>query len=74
MKISSGIRSATKIKDFVLNYLFDRNELQVWNYLASTTKYFTDVYLSFSGIDFELQMMQGCKKDTVYLIFSKRGC
>ena len=59
--------SATKIKDFVLNYLFDRNELQVWNYLASTTKYFTDVYLSFLE-SIELQMMKD-KKDTVYLYF-----
>ena len=59
--------SATKIKDFVLNYLFDRNELQVWNYLASTTKYFTDVYLSFLE-SIELQMMKD-EKDTVYLYF-----
>ena len=59
--------SATKIKDFVLNYLFDRNELQVWNYLASTTKYFTDVYLSFLE-SIELQMMKDAK-DTVYLYF-----
>ena len=59
--------SATKIKDFVLNYLFDRNELQVWNYLASTTKYFTDVFLSFlESID--LQMMKD-QKDLVYLYF-----
>ena len=59
--------SATKIKDFVLNYLFDRNELQVWNYLASTTKYFTDVYLSFLE-SIELQMMKDTK-ETVYLYF-----
>ena len=59
--------SATKIKDFVLNYLFERNELQVWNYLASTTKYFTDIYLSFLE-SIELQMMKDAK-DTVYLYF-----
>ena len=59
--------SATKIKDFVLNYLFDRNELQVWNYLASTTKYFTDVFLSFLE-SIELKM-QTDTKDTVYLYF-----
>lgn len=70
IKINENIvrnSSATKIKDFVLNYLFDRNELQVWNYLASTTKYFTDVYLSFLE-SISLQMMQD-KKDTVYLYF-----
>jgi len=59
--------SATKIKDFVLQYLFERNELQVWNYLASTTKYFTDVFLSFlESID--LKMMKDTK-ESVFLYF-----
>lgn len=59
--------SATKIKDFVLKYLLDRNELQIWNMLASSTKYFSDVYLSFLE-SIELQMMADTK-ETVYLYY-----
>jgi hypothetical protein len=59
--------SATKIKDFVLKYLLDRNELQIWNMLASSTKYFSDVYLSFLE-SIELQMMSDTK-ETVFLYY-----
>jgi len=59
--------SAIKIKDFVLNYLYDNGELQIWNMLASSTKYFSDVYLSFLE-SIELQMMSDTK-ETVYLYF-----
>ena len=60
--------SATKIKDFVLNYLYERDELQIWNFLASSTKYFSDLYLSFLE-SIELQMMTDAK-DKVFLYFS----
>jgi hypothetical protein len=59
--------SATKIKDFVLDYLLNRNELQIWNMLASSTKHFSDVYLSFLE-SIELQMMED-EKDTVFLYY-----
>lgn len=59
--------SATKIKDYVLNYLLDRGELNVWNMLANSIKYFSENYLSFLE-SIELQMMADTK-DTVYLYF-----
>jgi len=59
--------SATKIKDFVLNYLYDKSELDIWNVLASSTKYFSDTYLSFLD-SIELKMMSDTK-EVVYLYF-----
>lgn len=59
--------SVTKIKDFVLNYLLERDELQVWNVLASSAKHFSDSYLSFLD-SVELKMMTDTK-DTVYLYY-----
>ena len=38
--------SAEKIKDFVLNYLMDRGEIDVWNYCASYQNIFSENYLS----------------------------
>jgi len=38
--------STEKIKDFVLNYLEQKEHHQVWNYCAKTTKIFTDEHLN----------------------------
>ena len=49
VKVQSNILeivSIENIKDFVLNYLRDNNEVSVWNFCAESTKLFTDVYLS----------------------------
>ena len=40
------ITSVLKIKDFVLNYLMERKELEVWNYCASFQNLFAENYLS----------------------------
>ena len=68
--ISSNIvktSSAQKIKDFVLNYLFDKEELKIWNFLASSTKYFQDLYLSFLD-SIDLEMIQDTK-DKCFLYY-----
>lgn len=38
--------STEKIKDFVLNYLTERSEIDVWNYCASFQNLFSEGYLS----------------------------
>lgn len=38
--------STEKIKDFVLNYLSERSEFDVWNYCANYNNIFTEAYLS----------------------------
>lgn len=38
--------SAERIKDFVLNYLSEKNEFEVWNYVANFSNLFTDSHLS----------------------------
>ena len=53
--------SAQKLKDYVLDYLYNKGELKVWNYLASSTKHFQDMYLSFLD-SIDLQMMQDTKQ------------
>jgi len=40
------VTSVSKIKDFVLDYLIERNEIQVWNYVASFQNLFSEQYLS----------------------------
>ena len=40
------VTNITKIKDFVLNYLIERGELDVWNYCASFQNLFSENYLS----------------------------
>lgn len=40
------VTNITKIKDFVLDYLVERNELDVWNYCASFQNLFSENYLS----------------------------
>jgi len=39
------ITSISKIKDFVLNYLMDRKELDVWNYCATYQNLFSEIFL-----------------------------
>jgi hypothetical protein len=52
--------SAEKIKDFVLNYLLERNEWDVWNYCASFQNIFSENYLSMIE-SVELLMLQDSK-------------
>jgi len=52
--------SAEKIKDFVLNYLLERNEWDVWNYCASFQNIFSETYLSMIE-SVELLMLQDSK-------------
>jgi len=52
--------SAEKIKDFVLNYLLERNEWDVWNYCASFQNIFSETYLSMIE-SVELLMLQDTK-------------
>ena len=40
------VTNITKIKDFVLDYLIERGELDVWNYCASFQNIFSENYLS----------------------------
>mgnify|MGYP000140218792 CR=1 FL=1 len=40
------LTSVSKIKDFVLKYLLDRSELEVWNYVANYQNLFSEQYLS----------------------------
>ena len=40
------VTNITKIKDFVLDYLIERGELEVWNYCASFQNLFSENYLS----------------------------
>ncbi len=39
------ITSISKIKDFVLNYLMERKELDVWNYCATYQNLFSEIFL-----------------------------
>lgn len=39
------LTSVSKIKDFVLNYLMDRKELDVWNYCANYQNLFSEQFL-----------------------------
>lgn len=40
------VTNVTRIKDFVLNYLIERQELDVWNYCANYQNLFSENYLS----------------------------
>jgi len=59
--------SAEKIKDFVLNYLLERNEWDVWNYCASFQNIFSETYLSMIE-SVELLMLQDTKTKS-YIAF-----
>jgi hypothetical protein len=58
------IVSVENIKDFVLDYLRDNGEFEIWNYCAESTKIFTDSYLSMlDAINVELL------KDTKHIAY-----
>jgi hypothetical protein len=61
------IVSVEHIKDFVLDYLKENNEIEVWNYCAESSKLFTDNYLSMlDHINVELL---SDTKNTTYIPF-----
>jgi hypothetical protein len=61
------IVSVEHIKDFVLDYLKENNEIEVWNYCAESSKLFTDNYLSMlDHINVELL---SDTKNTAYIPF-----
>lgn len=59
--------SVEKIKDFVLNYLMERKELEVWNYCSTFQNLFSDNFLLMLET-IELDMLRD-KKDTSYIAF-----
>jgi len=52
--------STEKIKDFVLNYLLERSEIDVWNYCASFQNLFSEGYLSMID-SIDLMMLKDTK-------------
>jgi len=59
--------STDKIKDFVLTYLLQRGEKDIWNYCSTSSKMFSDDYLSMLET-IELLMLRDTK-DTSYIAF-----
>lgn len=61
------LTSTSKIKDFVLNYLMDKKELDVWNYCANYQNLFSEQFLlMIESIDL---LMLSDNRDTSYLAF-----
>jgi hypothetical protein len=61
------LTSVSKIKDFVLNYLMDRKELDVWNYCANYQNLFSEQFLlMLESIDL---IMLNDDRNTSYLAF-----
>jgi hypothetical protein len=61
------ITSISKIKDFVLDFLMERKELDVWNYCASYQNLFSEVFLlMLESIDL---IMLSDTRNTSYLAF-----
>ena len=61
------LTSVSKIKDFVLDYLMDRKELDVWNYCANYQNLFSEQFLlMLESIDL---MMLKDDRETSYLAF-----
>lgn len=60
--------STDKIKDFVLTYLLQRGEKEVWNYCSTSSKLFSDDYLSMLET-IELLMLRDFK-DISYIAFN----
>lgn len=57
------VTSRQRIKDFVLNYLEEKNEFEVWDYVANYQNLFSDNYLNFlESID--LIMLNDTKDET----------
>lgn len=61
------LTNTSKIKDFTLRYLFDLNELDVWNYIASFQNLFSENYLNMLD-DIELIMLKD-KRDKTYIAY-----
>jgi len=60
--------SEKEIKDFVLNYLLDIDDISVYNYFAECTRYFREEFLTLlSSIDV---FFIADKKDTAYLYYT----
>jgi len=60
--------SVEKIKDFVLNYLSERQEFEIWNYCSSFQNLFSENFLLMLDT-IELQMLQD-KKHKSYIAFN----
>ena len=60
--------SVEKMKDFVLNYLIERQEYDVWNYCSTYQILFTDNFLLMLDT-IELKMLQD-KKEKSYIAFN----
>jgi len=61
------LTSTSKIKDFVLNFLMERKELDVWNYCANYQNLFSEQFLlMLESIDL---IMLNDNRDTSYLAF-----
>lgn len=61
------LTSVSKIKDFVLNYLMDKKELDVWNYCANYQNLFSEQFLlMLESIDL---MMLSDNRTTSYIAF-----
>lgn len=61
------LTSVSKIKDFVLNYLMDRKELDVWNYCANYQNLFSEPFLlMLESIDL---IMLNDNRNTSFLAF-----
>lgn len=61
------LTSISKIKDFVLGYLIDKKQLDVWNYCAIYQNLFSEQYLTMlESIDL---MMLSDRRDTSYFAF-----
>ena len=70
VKINSNkvsITSPELIKDFVLNYLMETSNLDVWSYCASYTTLFTETFLNMLST-IELKMLKDTK-DLSYIAF-----
>lgn len=59
------IISTDQIKDFVLNWLRDKKEIDVWNAMAERTSYFNEKYLNYLDPIY-LKMIQDTK-DTAFI-------
>lgn len=59
--------SSDKIKDFVLEYLLSKRENEVWNYCSTSSKLFSDDYLTMLST-IELMMLKD-EKDKSYIAF-----
>lgn len=56
-----NLTSSDQIKDFVLDYLKNQNQIDVWNYCSRATYLFNDKYLNFID-SIDLKILQDTKK------------